>query len=183
MANFYTYLPLLQQVEGGFQKLSNDSGNYNSLGQLVGTNYGIAAPTYEAWIGYPPTEADIRNMDKTEAIEIYKQQYWRPMKADSFINQSVANIIVDHAVNAGVRTAGKLLQRVLNYSFDKNVAIDGVIGSQTLTALNSVNQESLHEAILQARASFYQSIGGPFLQGWLNRLKSFFLPKRQRKRI
>jgi lysozyme family protein len=174
MANFTSYLPILQQVEGGFQKLSGDSGNYNSLGQLVGTNYGISAKVYEIWIKRPPTEADMRNMLKGTAIEIYKAWYWKPMQGDAFKNQSVANLVVDHAVNAGVASAGKLLQRVLVSKFGKSLTIDGKVGTQTMTAVNAVNQTELFNAIKTARIEFYKSIGGEFLQSWLNRLNSFF---------
>ena len=179
MAQFSAYLPLLDKVEGGYQKLASDSGNYNSLGQLVGTNYGISAKTYEAWIGYPPTESDMRAMPKNVAIDIFYNWYWIKMKGDSFKNQSVANIIIDHAVNAGVRTATKLLQKVLNESFYKNIAVDGIIGNQTISATNSVNQEQLHEVIKLEREAYYKSIGGTFLTAWLNRLKGFFLPKKK----
>lgn len=179
MANFNSYLPLLEKVEGGFQKLSGDSGNYNSLGQLVGTNWGISAKVYEVWIKRPPTETDMRNMLKGTAIEIYKKWFWQPMLADFYPNQSVANIIVDHAVNAGVSSAGKLLQRVLN-AFGHNLEVDGKVGSETLSAIKSTNQEQLHKKIKQARTDFYRNIGGEFLQGWLNRLNSFFLPKTKR---
>jgi lysozyme family protein len=33
MANFNLFIPILQKIEGGYQQLSKDRGNYNSLGQ------------------------------------------------------------------------------------------------------------------------------------------------------
>lgn len=180
MASFKAYLPILENVERGFQKKANDYGNYNSLGQLVGTNYGISAKTYEAWIGFPPTENDMRSMPKDVAIEIFYRWYWLKMKGNDFVNQSVANIIIDHGINAGVVTAIKLLQNVLNSKFYKNIAVDGIIGSQTINATNSVNQEQLHEAIKVARELYYKSIGGSFLSVWKDRLTRFFLPKKKR---
>jgi lysozyme family protein len=174
MATFQAYLPKLEKVEGGFQKLVKDKGNYNSLNVLVGTNWGISAQTYELWIKRPPTELDIRNMPKSTAINIFKIWYWDKLQADSFKNQSVANLIVDHGVNAGTTTAIKMLQTVLNKDFSFNLKTDGIIGNKTITALNSVNQEVLHQKILQARVDFYKKIGGTFLNAWLNRLSSFF---------
>jgi lysozyme family protein len=174
MASFQAYIPLLDKVEGGYQNLSNDRGNYNSLGQLVGTNFGISAQTYELWIKRPPSVGDMKNMLKSTALTIYKNWFWNALKADFYTNQSVANIIVDHGVNAGVVTSAKILQKVLNESFGFNLIIDGIIGNKTITALNSVNQSSLHQKILEARIDYYKKLGGSFLQSWLNRLKTFF---------
>lgn len=178
-ASFYTYLPLLEAAEGGYQKLVNDSGNYNSLGQLVGTNYGISAPVYENWIGRPPSEQDMRSITKSMANEIYKAWYWDRIGASLIDNQSIANVIVDHAVNAGVGAAGKLVQRVLNNHFGFNLVVDGVIGPQTRSAINRVDPAILHTKIIEAREQFYRDLGGPWLNVWLNRLKLFVFQKKK----
>lgn len=178
MANFQTYLPLLHKVEGGYQKLSNDPGNYNSLNQLVGTNFGIAAPTYELWLKRPPTEQDMRFMKKDTAITIFKLWYWDKLKGDNIKNQSVAELIIDHGINAGVGRAAKLIQSVLNNSFNYKLSIDGVTGNQTLTALNAVNQEVFHKAFKQARINYYASLGSSFYNAWINRLKKFTFKKK-----
>lgn len=180
MANFNTFLPLLERAEGGYQKLSNDTGNYNSLGQLVGTNYGISAPVYEAWIGRVPTETDMRNMSKSVALQIYKAWYWDKMKGDQIYSQSVANILVDHSVNAGTGGASKLVQRVLNEHFGYRLTVDGAVGNQTLNAINKTVPQPLFDRIKEARKDFYESIGGAFLSVWLNRLNLFrFIEKKK----
>jgi lysozyme family protein len=177
MAVFSKYIPLLNVVEGGFQKIVSDSGNYNSLNQLVGTNHGISAPVYEQWINQIPTEAMMRAMSKSVALQIFKAWYWDGINASDIKNQSVAEIIVDHAVNAGQGRAGKIVQRVLNDVFNYNLAVDGAIGPVTIAGINSVNQSQLHKAIKQGRKDHYNSIGGQvsidFLDGWLIRLTKF----------
>lgn len=173
MANFNAYIPLLLQVEGGYQAHPNDAGNYNSLGQLVGTNQGISARFYEDIIGRPPTVADIKSITKSEAEQIYRQYFWNALNANQINNQAVANTIVDHHVNAG--TGARLAQQVLNNHFGKNLAIDNKIGTQTLAALNSVNPNAFVNVYNDARADYYRSLSNSdsFLQGWLHRLKSF----------
>ncbi|MCO6162595.1 glycoside hydrolase family 108 protein [Flavobacterium sp. NRK F7] len=178
MANFNDFLKILHNVEGGYQELENDSGNYNSLGQLVGTNWGISAKTYERWIKRPPSKTDMMNMPKSVAVEIYKQWYWNVMKGSSFSNQSIANIIIDHGVNAGTGTAAMIAQSVLNDYFGFHLSEDGVIGNQTLTAVNSVSQERLHELYMQARIAYYKSLGSSFYRSWMTRLKSFVFKKK-----
>ena len=113
MAVFQIAYNIVAAHEGGFQIHPNDTGNYNSLSQLVGTNWGISAGVYEDWIGYPPTKTDMQQMTKSEAGQIYKVQYWDTIKGDQILNQALANIIFDGRVNHGY-TGVKLLQEVLN---------------------------------------------------------------------
>lgn len=180
MAIFKIYTPLLLNVEGGYQNLSNDSGNYNSLGQLVGTNYGISAKVYELWIKRPPSIADMKAITKTLSLQIYKIWFWDKIKGDLINNQSVANIIADHAVNAGVNGSGKLTQRVLNDNFGFNLIVDGIIGNKTISAINSVDAEKLHSYLKKAREEFYINLGGDFLKGWLYRLKKFVFSEKKK---
>lgn len=171
MANFYSYLPLLQQVEGGFQKLPDDPGNYNSLGDLVGTNYGISARFYESIINVPPTEQEMRGITKTEAEQLFRDYFWNAQRANEIVNQSVANTIIDHHVNAG--SGALLAQRVLNRHFGYNMAEDNQVGPVTLKALNSVDPQSFVKIYNEARASYYRSLNSTFEAGWLKRLTSF----------
>lgn len=180
MAVFSLYIPLLSAVEGGYQNLVEDSGNYNSLGQRVGTNYGIAAKTYEQWIGRPPSVADMKAITKNEALAIMKAWYWDKVSGDKIHNQSIAEMIADHAVNAGVSRAGKMVQQVLNSEFGYALVVDGKIGPQTLQGINTVSPSFLHTELKIFRENYYRSIGGKFLEGWLIRLKKFVYTEKKK---
>ena len=172
MASFYTYLPLLQQVEGGFQKNPKDPGNFNSKGELVGTNYGISARFYEGIIGRPPSEADIRAITKSFAQKIFLDHFWNAQKADQIVNQAMANTIIDHQVNAG--DGVRLAQKVLNHHFGFNLSSDNQVGPKTLKALNSVQPAEFVTIYNKARADHYRRIGNAtFIEGWLIRLGKF----------
>jgi len=58
--DFSLFMPSLKKAEGGYQNDKADNGNKNSLGQIVGTNRGISARTYEGIIGRPPTVEDMK---------------------------------------------------------------------------------------------------------------------------
>ena len=182
MAEFQLYVPILKQVEGGYQNLAADPGNYNSLGQRVGTNYGISARFYEDIIKRPPTVQDMKNLTLTRALQIYKVHFWDKIQGDLIHNQSIANIIADHAVNAGVGTISRMVQNVLNKDFNINLVVDGKIGNITVNFINTVNQQSLFNLIKKARENHYRSIGGVFLNVWLNRLKSFAFDLSEKKK-
>lgn len=177
---FELYVPLLLHVEGGYQNMAGDPGNYNSLGQRVGTNKGISARAYESWIKRPPTIADMKAITEEIALVIYRTWYWNALKADFINDQNVANIIVDHAVNAGPVPAGKLLQRALNEEFGKGLVVDGAVGNKTLAAVNSVDGKRLFDKIKAERVEFYNELGGEYLAGWLLRLNAFVYQKKKK---
>lgn len=172
MADFQTAYLLVADAEGGYQDHPNDTGNYNSLGQLVGTNYGISAPVYEEWIGRPPTRSDMQAITPAIARQIFRVNYWNDIRGDQITSQAVANIFFDGRVNHG-RTGTRIMQRVLG------VSVDGIVGPVTLGAINAANPAALVENYRQARQDFYHQLVannpdyGVFLQGWLNRLAQF----------
>lgn len=173
MANFYDFHSTVAELEGGFQKIPSDPGNYNSRKELVGTNYGISAPVYEKWIGYPPSEKDMKSITPTIASEIFKANYWNRLRANDINSQSVAENLVDHGINAGTGTATKIMQRVLNNSFGKNLAVDGAIGSLTIDAINSVNPLTLFQKYSEARLDYYENIGNKdWIKIWEKRVFS-----------
>lgn len=170
--SFQEYVPLLLQVEGGYQNHPNDPGNFNSLGQNVGTNRGISARFYEGIIKRPPTVADMKAITTQMAVNLYEQYFWNPLRASEIKSQAMANTIVDHHVNSG--QGARIAQQVLNQYFKKNLSVDNKIGTITLAALNSVNEGLFVTRYNEARASHYANIGNAsFLAGWLKRLESF----------
>lgn len=172
MANFNIAYQLVAKAEGGYQSSPEDSGNYNSLGELVGTNWGISAPTYEGWIGRAPTKKDMLNMSKSTAEEIYHKKFWAAIRGDQINDQDVANIFFDGVVNHG-RTGVKIMQSVLN------VPQDGIVGPGTIGQLNAQPPAKVYVQYREARKAFYYDLVnrkrslGIFLQGWLNRISRF----------
>lgn len=178
MADFKLFLPDLLKAEGGYQNKTTDrKGNTNSLGQMVGTKYGISAPVYETWIKRPPTVKDMQNLTLATATAIAKKLYWDKVNADNIQNQALANLIVDHYFNSG-RTL--FVKDVLKNKFGKNIAVNSQITRDTTTVINSVNQALLFKELKASRESFYKGIGGANLKGWLNRLSTFVFEEKKK---
>lgn len=171
MATFSAYLPLLQQVEGGFQKLSDDPGNYNSLGELAGTNYGISARFYESILNKPPTESDMRAITKAQAENIFRVYFWNANAGNQIHYQFIANTLIDHEINAG--NGVLLAQRLLNDHFGFNLSEDDVMGPNTLAAINSVDPYRFVLKFNEAREEYYRKLNSGFLNVWLDRLGKF----------
>lgn len=172
MAQFEKAYQRTARYEGAYQKMPEDSGNYNSLGMLVGTNWGINAKVYEAYIGRPPGEGEMRNMKKAVAKDIYKKGYWNKMQGDQINSQALAEILYDGMVNHGYWGI-KMLQRILG------LTEDGIVGPNTLNKINTTDPADLYLKYKAARTAFYHWLAENrtgqqrFLNGWLNRINQF----------
>ena len=172
MASFEIAYQRVLGAEGGYQKNPNDTGNYNSAGELIGTNYGISAPVLEVWLGRVPSQWDMKLLELWEVKKIYRQRFWDPIRVEQLSEQPIADILFDGRVNHG-RTGTKLLQKVLG------VAADGVVGPVTLSAITARPPAQLYWQYKDAREQFYRYLAANrpgqavFLNGWLNRLKKF----------
>ena len=115
MANFEVALERVFEWEGGEVNDPADPGGH--------TKYGISARAYPG--------LDIGALTRAHAAEIYRRNYWLPVRGDSaLLEQQTANVLFDFAVNAGVRTAVRLAQRVAG------ATEDGVFGPKTLAAVS-----------------------------------------------
>ena len=113
--NFDQAFELLIGNEGVLSMDPKDKGNWAN-GVLTGSKYGISARSYP--------ELDIANLTLIEAKAIYRQDYWL-----EGIPDAIAFDLFDTAVNSGVVTAAKLLQRTVG------AKEDGVIGPNTHAAM------------------------------------------------
>jgi len=172
MANFNAFISHITAAEGGYQKIPSDPGNYNSRGELVGTNHGISAKTFERVYGYPPSKQDMLNITETEALNIFKRLYWNKIKGDYINSQAVAETFADHAINSGVGTAVKLMQYALQ-ALGYNVTADGIMGNQTLNAINSADAGKLFREYNDRRRIYYSGLKNFSRWGriWFNRIR------------
>lgn len=174
MANYELFKRSIEQAEGRYQNLKNDKGNYNSLKQQVGTNHGISAKFYERVIGKPPSISDMKSITKADAHILFENEFWDKMKADHINSQAVAEMIVDHAINANPRVTTGIVQRSLNRYFGKSLQVDYVVGTKTLQAINSVNAKQLFERIAKERIAYYKRLDDYkyFASSWTGRVIS-----------
>ncbi len=158
--------------EGGYVNDPNDSGGE--------TNHGITIDVARA-NGY---EEAMITMPREVAFSIYEQRYWNSVKADEMINlsKSVAEEVVDTAVNMGSSRAAYYLQRSLNVfnkqgSLYNDIVVDGKIGNATLTALTGYlsqrDEHTLVKALNCLQGAFYIELterrekDERFVYGWL----------------
>lgn len=176
MANFATIVNKTLTFEGGYQAFPNDSANYTTKGDLVGTNRGISAIAYEQYLGFPPTVTQMKAITPEIAKAVYKKLFWDKMQGDRINSDSVAHIMFDSYIATG---SLKLSRQGIN---DAGGSVDvGNIpfNNYTLSQVNSLPAQPLFEAVKQRNiddrkllAQINPAKYGMFLQGWLNRLNA-----------
>lgn len=150
--------------EGGYVNDPIDKGG--------ATNKGITLATFRQFYGSDATIEQLQALTGEQWLHIFKTGYWDKFKADNIANQSIANICVDWAWASGAGTAIRQVQTLLG------VAIDGIVGAKTISAINNANQRHLFAKIKSARLRFVENIvkrnsnQKKFLKGWKNRINA-----------
>lgn len=170
MATFEKSQKIVGLNEGGYQNDPDDDGNWY-MGVLIGTNWGIAAPTLAGFLGRTPTVAEMKNLSRATAELILRRNFWEKNNFDKLDNQSVATMLYDGAVNHGVSGMRLLAEKALSrlkhpLIYYKVFTVEGI------NLMNKLNQKDLFYAIKEARANRYKaSPKKKYINGWLNRLE------------
>lgn len=147
--------------EGGYSTDRRDPGNWTGgrvgVGTLKGTKFGLAANTYP--------NLDIKNLTLAQAKAIYKKDWWDKLGADG-MHSAIVFQLWDFAINAGKSRAIKELQQAVG------VPADGIIGPQTLAAVNAHDLNDVILSLTAERLKFYTSLNTfkTYGKGWTNRV-------------
>jgi len=175
------YVVFTKKWEGGLSKDKSDSASsYPCPTPYKGktgyhTNAGI---TYKAWVSFFGTDNDSRFylMNAEDWFKIFKKGYWDAVKGDLYMSQNIAIFVTGMAWGSGAKQAIKSLQTAINHCGVK-CEVDGVIGSQTINAANSIEPRVLFDTLTNERERFFYAIGvgknAKFINGWINRLNAY----------
>lgn len=139
--------------EGGYVNHPDDPGGE--------TNWGITARTARA-NGYT---GSMRELTRRQAREIYRVAYWGRARADDY-DPAIGFQLFDAAVNHGIGNAIRFLQRAVG------VADDGIVGPQTVAAINSMETTDVLARFNAERLDFYTRLSTwpSFGRGWARRV-------------
>lgn len=176
MSDLNKYIEFVKKWEGGLGKGTNDSSSkypcptpYKGVNGYH-TNKGI---TYRAWVNVFGKDNDSRffAMSDDDWWKVFHDSFWSKMQLDEIENFKVAALTCDIGWMSGTARGIITLQRGLK------IQSDGIIGKQTLSAVNKANSIELLEAMYKERERFLREIGvgknSIYLKGWLNRLENF----------
>lgn len=147
--SFETSIERILGHEGGFVDNPNDPGR--------ATNWGISQRTYP--------NLDIKALTREQAVALYRRDFYEPIGGDS-LPEGVAYQLLDTAINSGINTALRMLQRAIG------VADDGHIGPVTLAAIKATEPHDLVLRFLAERLDFMTRCSGwpTFSRGWTRRV-------------
>ncbi len=146
--NFDVAIERILGHEGGYVNNPSDPGGE--------TQWGISKRSY-------PSLA-IKSLTRDEAKEIYRRDFWRRIHGEEMYD-GIAFQALDFAVNSGVETAVRKLQRAAG------VADDGIWGPITQRAVAAKVESDLIMLFAAERLEYWASLSSfaVFGRGWVRR--------------
>lgn len=131
------------------------------------TAYGIIQKEYDKWRrknNLP--KQDVWKISETEKQTIYWENYWVLLKCEELPN-GIDFVMYDFGVNSGVNRAVKFAQKALH------LKVDGILGPNTLAALQKSDPLTFIDLLDNMRLSYLQNLGiwWRFGKGWSRRVK------------
>ena len=157
---FENFIDKILEREGG-DKITDDPLDSGGV-----TKYGISAK------GSGLSPEKIKSLTEREAIDIYRDNYYKPSKCDRLPDR-LQESFFDAVVNCGISRATKILQKSANNKNPKGnqISVDGRIGNATIKAVSNLEVERFKAF----RARFYCELVAKrpqnerFFYGWFSR--------------
>jgi len=148
------------------------------------TYYGIyrkAHPYWRGWLVVVPTADNADKLSEAsvalfaneglrrKVYDFYKTEFYRPLRLTEIHNQHIADEIFIFAVNAGHGQAIKAAQTAVG------VEVDGIIGKDTLRALNAIDTSYFDKMYDRMEMKYYEELIARkpkfkiYANGWRNR--------------
>ena len=90
--------------------------------------------------------------------QIFKSGYWDKCLGDEITDRRIANIIADWVWCSGQHFPELDVQKLINTIFNKHLTEDGVFGPATIDALNSAEQDTFYESLIERRKQYCHDI-------------------------
>jgi lysozyme family protein len=144
--------------DAAFNRLISNEGGYsnNPLDPGGETNWGISKRSYP--------NVDIKNLTRNGARAIYLSDFWLRGAMDQY-DPALSFQVFDAAVNHGIETAVRMLQRAAG------CADDGHVGPVTITSVKANSVTDMLMLFLAERIEFWTRLStwGEFGKGWARR--------------
>lgn len=180
MTKFEKALEFVLAHEGGLSENPSDSGGVTNFGISLRFLREVLPEKLRRYgIFGDVNEETIRHLTPGQAKLIYHEEFWECNRFDEIFPQDLCAYCFDMVVNHGAAQAIKLIQRATwAYHFTRYyIREDGVIGNETLDALNGIGDDLL-PVLVGIRAEFFRHLSAirpkdeHNLDGWLNRAYS-----------
>ena len=169
------------KFEQAYNKLQEPEGGYTDGTDQVNdepTNMGIKQSTLDRYANKHPDKnmpSDVKYLTAAQAKEIYKNEYWNNTKIPRIKNDRIRDAVFDMNV---MGDAGRVVQRALNEYSNINLIVDGIIGSKTISALNSIPNNKIDDfmqILIEQRMNNLRGMANwpTSKNGWTKRTKAY----------
>jgi lysozyme family protein len=160
MAIMKNAIPLISTAEGGEVNSKNDAGRL--------TKYGISQRAYP--------DLDIANLTFDQAMAILEKDYWDKYRIGEIENQDIANTVMLIFINMDPRSAATIIQKAIIRYSAVLIPIDGIMGSETLSKINTIISTRYYRDCLRLECcQYYLDLVDadekqlPNFHGWIRR--------------
>jgi lysozyme family protein len=155
--NFEFSLAQVLKSEGGYVNNPKDPGGETMMG--------VTKAAWSTWLKRTIMPGEMAKLTVADITPFYKALYWDK----AYCNQLPAGVdymAFDAAVNMGVGQSIRLLQKSLG------CVPDGVIGPNTMKAINDADSKTLIDKFSAQKEMFYRSLATfvTFGKGWMRRV-------------
>lgn len=180
MANFNEAFQILMRLEFSKPEDALDKNPTEKGWTFMGI-YQDAHPHWAGWdeiLGALAYGGDIEKISRAlysseklraQVRAFYKEAYWDRMRLDEVESQVKANEMFIFAVNVGIKPAVRVAQQLVG------VVNDGIVGDQTLAAINRFDEARFDKQFDRAELEYYNKLieKNPkfriYANGWRNR--------------
>ena len=153
---------MIQRYEGGYGWDRSDPGGPTKYGI---TCFDLAEHRHQKMTSMAAWASIVRSMELSEAEDIYASKYATACAFDDLVSGPDCSIF-DFGVNSGPSRAIKYAQMVVG------TARDGVLGPNTLAAINAMDPNKFIDDLCDFRLGFLRALGtwSAFGKGWSSRV-------------
>lgn len=160
-----------------------NEGGYVDNPKLIDqpTNSGITQPTLDRYNANHPDfnfPKYVKNLTGDQVQQIYGKDYYDERRIGDIKNECIATAVFDMGVMSNFSNVGKIVQKTLNESVNANLKTDGIIGDNTINALNNIPENKIDDFmkdLKENRIEYLRGLSGwaKYGKGWTNRTNRY----------
>ncbi len=160
-----------------------EEGGYVDNPNLIDqpTNSGITAGALDKYNADHPNfnfPTNVRELTAAQAAQIYKEDYYDERRIGDIENDRMAAAVFDMGVMSNFSAVGRAVQETLNETTGANLDVDGVVGSDTINALNNIPDSDVEDFMNNLKENRLEYLAGlstwdKYGDGWTARTERY----------
>ena len=160
-----------------------EEGGYVDKPELIDqpTNSGITQPALDNYNADHPNfhfPDNLKELTGEQAEQIYNEDYYDERQIGDINNERIAAAVFDMGVMSFFNNAMKTVQETINEVMDDNIVVDGLIGQETIGALNNIPDDKVDDfmdALKENRLEYLRGLDtwDKYGEGWTNRTNRY----------